>query len=102
MNGTTASIQRMGTKPSSTMVDTWMPTKASTSSDRLRCRATTTNRGSRDHDHPTEVTTPSSSEAVSSNSVTTPAPRVRYQSALGGLAAARIAIVMPRRPAPSR
>src|SRR5512144_2767510 len=86
-NGTTASIHRIGAKPSITAVATWTTTNATDSNDRFRCTRCTTNRGDSDGAHRTAFTIPSTVTDVSSTSETAPVLRVRYQTALDETAA---------------
>src|SRR5262249_56072179 len=68
----------MDTKVSSTVVPTCSERKTSASRERLRCSPTVRNRGHRSLLNRPAVITPSSTLAVSSSSVTSPAARVAY------------------------
>jgi hypothetical protein len=99
-NGTTASIHRIGAKPSITVDATCTATKATAISERFLCRPCVTKRGHRGEAHCIAPARPSSATPVSSSSETTPVARVRYHMALPEVRPRIVTFTLP--PAASR
>src|SRR5438270_13447222 len=78
----------------------WMARKTTASSEAFLCRPSTMNRGQRVDAHRIAVVTPRTTDTVSRSRLTTPLPRVRYQSALVETTAV-ITAATPRRGRPS-
>ena len=85
----TASIRRTGANPSSSEVTMWTSRNAIASSETLRCTASSTNRGMFGDCSRRTFAIPSATLSVSRTSAIVPVPRVKYQYALGPMAAVR-------------
>ena len=97
VNGTTAEITLIEAYGSVTVVTTCSPVKVTASSDTFLCSATVTNLGQAGRANRTDVSTPSTTLAVSRTSAASPVARVAYHSGLVAVATAAAGMALRTR-----